>query len=97
MKRLLFLVIIVSVFIGAWISLQKITCKIVGQPTSVGPIQQVFEAPFFAELSKDSSIPLSFQYVPTNIQGFKEEFQLKFLKEGFYDLASLRFLQNEQL
>ena len=97
MKRLLFLVIIVSVFIGVWISLQKITCKIVGQPTSVGPIQQVFEAPFFAELSKDSSIPLSFQYVPTNIQGFKEEFQLKFLKEGFYDLVSLRFLQNEQL
>ena len=35
--------------------------------------------------------------MPTNIQGFKEEFQLKFLKEGFYDLVSLRFLQNEQL
>jgi TRAP-type transport system periplasmic protein len=88
---------IFSVFIGAWLFFQKITCKIVGQPTSVGPIQQVLEAPFFAELSKDSSIPLSFQYVPSNIQGFKEEYQLKFLREGFFDLVSLRFLQNEEL
>ncbi len=97
MKRLLFLAAILSIFIAAWIYFQKITCKIVGQPTTVGPIQEVFEAPFFAKLSKDTSIPLVFQYAPANAQGFKEEFQLKFLKEGFYDLVSLRFLQNEGL
>jgi len=97
MKRLLFFAAILSIFIGLLAFFQKTTCKIVGQPTTVGPIQQIFEAPFFEALAKDSSIPLLFQYAPTNVQGFKEDYQLKFLKEGYFDLVSLRFLQNEGL
>ncbi len=95
MKRLLLFTVALAVFVSLWIHFSKITCKMVGLPTSVGPIQTDFEAPFFNKLPKSSSTNLTCQYVPVNKQGIKETYLLAYLQRGFYDIASIRFRQVE--
>ena len=95
MKRLLFFAVVLSVFIGLWVHFGKVSCKMVGLSTSIGPIQTVFEAPFFSKLPGRSNTSLTCQYVPINQQGIQEAYLLKYLERGFYDLAAIRFRQVE--
>lgn len=91
MKRLLLFAVVLSVFIGLWGYFGKVSCKMVGLSTAIGPIQTVFEAPFFSKLPSRSNTSLACQYVPINQQGIQESYLLKYLERGFYDLAAIRF------
>jgi TRAP-type transport system periplasmic protein len=91
MKRLLFFAVVLSVFIGLWVHFGKVSCKMVGLSSAIGPIQTVYEAPFFSKLSTKSNTSLTCQYVPINQQGIQEGYLLKYLERGFYDLAAIRF------
>lgn len=67
----------------------------VGLSSAIGPIQTVFEAPFFSKLPSKTNSSLTCQYVPLNQQGIQEGYLLKYLERGFYDLAAIRFRQVE--
>jgi len=93
-KRLLIALILLGAFFYAWKKLEVIPVRVVGQPSMTGPIQSQLEKPFFNELSANTGLPLQVDYRTVDSLGFKDNFQLAMLKEGLYDVVSLRFLQN---
>ena len=96
MKRLLLLLGIMLAFVLAWQHLNEIPLAVVGQPSSTGVLQQQKEAPFFANLRNATGIALQVDYKPLEAVGFKDDHQLQMLKDGVFDLVSLRFLQNSE-
>jgi len=96
MKRLFFLILILSTFVYFWKQFDEIPLFVIGQPSSTGTIQQKREAPFFNELRAKTHIPFRVTYRPLESVGFKDTHQLLMLKEGTIDLASLRFMQNSE-
>jgi TRAP-type C4-dicarboxylate transport system substrate-binding protein len=96
MKRYVILGIIVCAFIYAWISVEFITLKVVGQPSMTGPIQKNLEQPFFESLQQKTGLPIKVDYRTVDVLGFKDNYQLAMLKSGMFDMVSLRFLQNGQ-
>ena len=94
MKRLLIALILIGGFLYAWKKLEVIPVRVVGQPSMTGPIQSQLEQPFFNELSASTGLPFQVDYRTVDSLGFKDNFQLAMLKEGLYDVVSLRFLQN---
>ena len=61
-----------------------------------GPIQSRLEQPFFETLAEKHDLPFKIDYRTVDKLGFKDDYQLTMLKEGVYDLVSLRFLQNSK-
>ena len=96
MKRLVLLAAIVVAFVLAWQRLNEIPLAVIGQPSSTGVLQQQKEAPFFNNLRNASGIALQVNYKPLEAVGFKDNYQLQMLKDGVFDLVSLRFLQNSE-
>ncbi|MCE9632387.1 MAG: TRAP transporter substrate-binding protein DctP [Planctomycetia bacterium] len=94
MKRLGLLVVISTVFLLAWRQYEEIPLLVIGQLSSSGLLQQRKEAPFFQNLRNTTQLPLQVTYKPLETVGFKDTHQLRMLKEGLFDLVSLRFLQN---
>lgn len=97
MKRLLLFVIIAVAFISSWLELNEIELLVIGQPSSTGLLQHDKEAPFFNSLSTITHIPFRVTYKPLEAVGFKDTYQLQMLKEGVFDLVSLRFIQNSEV
>lgn len=54
------------------------------------------EAPFFNGLREATGISLQVSYKPLESVGFKDTHQLAMLRDGVFDLASLRFMQNSE-
>lgn len=94
MKRILLFLGIAMVFTIAWVRYREVSLLVIGQPTSTGLLQSAKEAPFFSGLQAATRLPLKVTYKPLNTIGFKDTYQLQMLKEGLFDLASLRFIQN---
>ena len=94
MKRLQLMASLVAAFVYAWQQLDEIPLLVVGQPTTTGTLQQAREAPFFDTLAKTTQIPFRTTYKPLDSIGLKDNYQLQMLKNGKFDLASLRFTQN---
>ncbi len=88
---------IVAVFVYSWGHFNEIPLYAVGQPSSTGLIQRNKEAPFFNNLTASTNIPFKVVYKPLEEVGFKDTFQLQMLKDGIYDLVSLRFIQNSEI
>lgn len=95
MKRLLLFAIAFAVAVGLWFHFAKISCKVVGLSTALGPVHSTIEAPFFSNISSKSNTSLQCQYVPQNNQGINPNYLLRYLKRGFYDYAAIIFRQNE--
>lgn len=95
MKRILFFAVVLLIFIGAWLHFQKVSCKMVGLSSALGPIQSVLEAPFFSNISQRSNTSLSCEYVSVNKQGINGANLLQYLQRGFYDLVAIIFRQAE--
>jgi TRAP-type C4-dicarboxylate transport system substrate-binding protein len=96
MKRTLLSLFLVVAFFLAWKALAKIELKVLGQPESTGAYQQKSEAPFFQNLTKTTGLPLDVAYRALNQTGVKDIFQLQLMKEGVFDIVSLRFIQNSK-
>ena len=95
MKRIVFFAIVLAIFVGIWLHFQKMSCKVVGLSTALGPIQSTLEAPFFSDTPKRSDSSLTCQYVPQNMQGVTQNSLIKYLQQGFYDMAAITFRQSE--
>lgn len=97
MKRLALFVLIASAFVYFWRAFNEIPLRVIGQPSSTGLLQRDKEAPFFATLREATQLPLQVVYQPLESVAFKDTFQLPMLKDGQFDLVSLRFLQNAEI
>lgn len=96
MRRLGLLLVIVAAFIAAWRKLDEIPLAVIGQPSTTGSLQTEKEATFFRTLREKTGLPVRVTYRPVEMAGFKDTHQLQMLKDGQFDLVSLRFLQNRQ-
>ncbi|TVR91515.1 MAG: ABC transporter substrate-binding protein [Spirochaetaceae bacterium] len=94
MKRgLLFLGIVIA-FSFSWVMSRRIPLAVIGQPTAAGLMQGAMEEPFFAGLAEASGLPLKVAYRPLDETGIMDSHQLQMLKDGLFDLVSLRFPEN---
>lgn len=96
MNRILLFLCITVVFAIAWVKYREIPLTVIGQPASTGLLQNTKEAPFFRGLKETTGLPLKVTYRPLNTVGFKDTYQLYMLKDGLFDLVSLRFIQNSE-
>ena len=94
--RFVILVFILGVFVIVWNEVDVINLRIVGQPSMTGPIQKNLEQPFFESLKKNTGLPIRVDYRTVDQLGFKDDYQLTMLRNGMFDMVSLRFLQNAQ-
>lgn len=95
--RIFVLSLVMGIFGYAWQQLNELTLYVVGQPSSVGPLQSKMEAPFFTALRQKSKLPLDITYKPLNETGLIDAYQLQTLQDGVIDLVSLRFIQNSKV
>jgi TRAP-type transport system periplasmic protein len=95
-KRLLLLLGLIVAFGLAWNRLDVIELKVIGQPSMTGPIQSELEQPFFETLREKTGIPFKVDYRTIDDIGFKDSRQLALMKDGMFDMVSLRFLQNSE-
>ena len=96
MNRWLLFLGIAILFAGSWVMFAEIPLLVVGQPVSTGLLQHAKEEPFFAGLADATGLPLKVTYQPLNTIGLKDTHQLQMLKDGLFDLVSLRFIQNSE-
>ena len=80
--------------LAGWQSITKVRMRVIGQPTTTGPIQRQLEEPFFKQLASEADLPLQIVYTPLDKDIARDDSQLAALKGGLYELASLRLLQN---
>lgn len=81
---------------GFAVAQERISLKVIGQPTATGLIQRNKEKPFFEEFSKRTGLPVDAEYKPVDQLGIKDTEQLRLLKAGLFDVASLRVSQNSR-
>lgn len=68
----------------------KIALKVLGQPIASGLIQKNKEQPFFESLAEKSGLPIHVDYRPIDTTGIKDVDQLRIMKSGLFEMASLR-------
>ena len=72
---------------------QTIDLKVMGQPGSTGLIQKNFEQPFFEKLAEETGLDVNVTYTPVDVTGVKDSEQLRIIKNGLFDIISLRLSQ----
>jgi TRAP-type C4-dicarboxylate transport system substrate-binding protein len=92
--RLLVFVAIATLFTLAWRHFNQIPLLVIGQPSNTGLLQRDKEQPFFNQLEATTGLPLKVTYKTLDSIGLKDTYQLQMLKDGDFDLVSLRFIQN---
>ena len=96
MKRIIAAIVIFIGFVTAWQMLSVVKIKVVGQPSSTGLIARQLEQPFFATLQKNTGIPIEVDFKTLDKLGFEDTYELYMMKDGVFDLVSLRLIQNTQ-
>jgi TRAP-type C4-dicarboxylate transport system substrate-binding protein len=74
----------------------KITLKVLGQPLATGLIQKNKEQPFFESLAQKTGLPIVVEYKPVDTTGIKDTDELRVMKSGLFEAASLRMSQNSR-
>ena len=74
----------------------RIKLKVIGQPLATGLIQKNKEQPFFETLAQKTGLPLDVEYKPIDTLGVKDTEQLRLMKSGLFEMASLRMSQNSR-
>jgi hypothetical protein len=92
--RLLVFVAIATTFTLAWRHFNQIPLLVIGQPSTTGLLQRDKEQPFFNRLEATTGLPLKVTYKTLDSIGLKDTYQLQMLRDGDFDLVSLRFIQN---
>lgn len=96
MKRLLWTALVVM--LGATVltsaaSAGELALNVLGQPLATGLIQKNKEQPFFENFSKNVGFEATVNYKPIDVTGIKSEETLRVLKNGLFDIVSLRIAQ----
>lgn len=68
--------------------------RVIGQPLATGLVQAKKEQPFFEHFQAATGLPIAMDYKPIDTLGIKDTEQLRVLKSGLFEMASLRFPQN---
>ncbi len=69
------------------------TLRVMGQPVATGLIQKNVEQPFFENFAEKTGMDLTADYQPVDVTGIKDTEQLRILKDGLFDIVSLRLSQ----
>jgi TRAP-type C4-dicarboxylate transport system substrate-binding protein len=72
---------------------QSVTLNVLGQPLATGMIQKSKEQPFFENLAAISGLDVKVNYKPIDVTGIKSEETLRVLKNGLFDIGSIRTAQ----
>ncbi len=80
---------------SAWAQ-EKLKLKVIGQPLATGLIQKNKEQPFFETLAAKTGLPIEVEYKPVDTLGIKDTEQLRVMKAGLFEMASLRMSQNSR-
>jgi TRAP-type C4-dicarboxylate transport system substrate-binding protein len=75
---------------------EKLRFKMIGQPLATGLIQKTKEQPFFESFAQNSGLPVEIDYKPIDTLGIKDTEQLRVMKAGLFEVASLRMSQNSR-
>ena len=75
---------------------EKLRFKMIGQPLATGLIQKTKEQPFFESFAQKSGLPVEIDYKPIDTLGIKDTEQLRVMKAGLFEVASLRMSQNSR-
>jgi len=67
--------------------------KVLGQPLATGLIQKNKEQPFFENFAKNTGLDIACNYKPIDVTGIKSEETLRVLKNGLFDIVSIRTAQ----
>jgi len=93
MKKLTVAAIVCAAFAAGAHAQEKIKLKVIGQPLATGLIQKNKEQPFFETLAQRSGLPIEVEYKPIDTLGIKDTEQLRVMKAGLFEMASLRMSQ----
>jgi len=74
--------------------LSVLKIKTIGNPILTGPLVTEIEQPFFLSLQKNTGLPIEVDLKTLDMVGVRDSYQLPMLKDGVFDLVSLRFMQN---
>ncbi len=96
MKKLTGVVLAVALAAGGAQAQEKIKLKVMGLPLATGLIQKNREQPFFETLAQKTGLPIEVEYKPIDTLGIKETEQLRVMKAGLFEMASLRLSQNSR-
>ncbi len=69
------------------------TLNVLGQPLATGLIQKNKEQPFFENFAKNTGLDIAANYKPIDVTGLKSEETLRVLKNGLFDIVSIRTAQ----
>lgn len=70
------------------------TLRVMGQPVATGLIQKNVEQPFFENFAAETGLEgFTADYQPVDVTGIKDTEQLRILKDGLFDIVSLRLSQ----
>ncbi len=70
------------------------TLRVMGQPVATGLIQKNVEQPFFENFAEETGLEgFTADYQPVDVTGIKDTEQLRILKDGLFDIVSLRLSQ----
>ncbi len=75
---------------------EKLRFKMIGQPLATGLIQKTKEQPFFESFAQKSGLAVDIDYKPVDTLGIKDTEQLRVMKAGLFEMASLRMSQNSR-
>jgi TRAP-type C4-dicarboxylate transport system substrate-binding protein len=96
MKRMLAVALLGLALAPAAGAQEKIRLKVIGQPLATGLIQKNKEQPFFETLAQKTGLPIEVEYKPIDTLGIKDTEQLRVMKAGLFEMASLRMSQNSR-
>lgn len=96
MKKLTGVLLALALVAGGAEAQEKIKLKVMGLPLATGLIQKNREQPFFETLAQKTGLPIEVEYKPIDTLGIKETEQLRVMKAGLFEMASLRLSQNSR-
>ena len=94
-KKMLYVAVILAIgfSLGTSPVAAKMTFKVLGQPLATGLIQKNKEQPFFENFAKNTGLDIDVNYKPIDVTGIKSEETLRVLKNGLFDIVSIRTAQ----
>ncbi len=93
MKRVLTVAALALGLVSSPALAQKMTLNVLGQPLATGLIQKNMEQPFFENFSERTGLDIAANYKPIDVTGLKSEETLRVLKNGLFDIVSIRTAQ----
>ncbi len=92
MKQVLMTLVAVAVGLGLLASsaMAKMKLNVLGQPLATGMIMKNKEQPFFENFAMNTGLDVEVNYKAIDVTGIKSEETLRVLKNGLFDIVSIR-------